>query len=186
MRRRAASLTAFSPRRLPSLPFPSLLKIANIPSVRGHAIDSECSDVGRTGASIDRDHSDRCSTAHRSAWSAHRGVPGHHPSRRNLVRGDAARSVRGREANHARRPPLARAFVEHCGDIPLNKLTCAMASDFLTKVSQQGKANRTTNNYAITMNSLFKSATNRGRFTGNTRPPRRVIPQEARGARPEA
>jgi integrase len=60
-----------------------------------------------------------------------------------------------------------RAFVEHCGDIPLTSVTRAMAADFLTKVSQQGKANRTTNAYATTMAGVFKSATHRGRFTGN-------------------
>jgi integrase len=42
-----------------------------------------------------------------------------------------------------------------------------MASDFLTHVSQ-GKANRTTNNYATTLAGVFKSAANRGRFTGNS------------------
>lgn len=60
-----------------------------------------------------------------------------------------------------------RAFVEQVGDIPLADVTRAMASDFLTAISQQGKANRTTNAYATTMAGVFKSATYRGRFTGN-------------------
>jgi site-specific recombinase XerD len=60
-----------------------------------------------------------------------------------------------------------KAFVEQCGDIPLASVTRAMASDFLAKVAEGGLSNRTTNNYATTMNSLFKSATNRGRFAGH-------------------
>jgi integrase len=59
-----------------------------------------------------------------------------------------------------------RAFVEHCGDIPLTSVTRAMASDFLAKVAG-GRSNRTTNNYATTMAGLFKSARYRGRFTGD-------------------
>src|SRR5262249_18517708 len=58
-----------------------------------------------------------------------------------------------------------RRFVEHCGDIPLASVTRAMASDFLTAVSK-GRSNRTVNNYAITLQCLFKSARNRGRFQG--------------------
>jgi integrase len=58
-----------------------------------------------------------------------------------------------------------RAFVEHCGDIPLASVTRAMASDFLTAITA-GRSNRTVNNYAMTMQCLFKSARNRGRFQG--------------------
>jgi hypothetical protein len=59
-----------------------------------------------------------------------------------------------------------RAFVEICRDAPLESVTRAMAADFLAKIAQ-GKSNRTTNNYATTMAGVFKSATNRGRFTGS-------------------
>jgi hypothetical protein len=59
-----------------------------------------------------------------------------------------------------------RAFVEHCGDVPLASVTRAMASDFLAKVAG-GRSNRTTNNYATTLAGLFKSARYRGRFTGD-------------------
>jgi integrase len=41
-----------------------------------------------------------------------------------------------------------------------------MASDFLTKISA-GRSNRTVNNYATTLASIFKSAKYRGRFTGD-------------------
>jgi integrase len=58
-----------------------------------------------------------------------------------------------------------RAFVEHCGDIPLASVTRALASDFLTGMAA-GRSNRTVNNYAMTMQCLFKSARNRGRFQG--------------------
>src|SRR5262249_19876427 len=58
-----------------------------------------------------------------------------------------------------------RAFVEHCGDVPLASVTRAMASDFLTATAK-GRANRTVNNYATTLQCLFKSARNRGRFQG--------------------
>src|SRR5262245_30764205 len=58
-----------------------------------------------------------------------------------------------------------RAFVEHCGDIPLAAVTRAMASDFLTHISG-ARSGRTTNNYATTMQCLFKHARNRGRFQG--------------------
>jgi integrase len=60
-----------------------------------------------------------------------------------------------------------QAFIEHAGDVPLASVTRVMASDFLAKIAQGGKANRTTNNYATTMAGLFKSATHRGRFTGD-------------------
>jgi integrase len=59
-----------------------------------------------------------------------------------------------------------RAFIEQCGDLPLASVTRAMASDFLAKIAQGGKANRTTNNYATTMAGVFKSAAHRGRFSG--------------------
>src|SRR5262249_24055292 len=58
-----------------------------------------------------------------------------------------------------------RAFVDHYGDVPLASVTRAMASDFLTAMTS-GRANRTVNTYAMTMQCLFKSARNRGRFTG--------------------
>src|SRR5262249_61868402 len=59
-----------------------------------------------------------------------------------------------------------KAFVEHCGDIPLTDVTRAMAADFLAKVAG-GRSNRTTNAYATTMAGIFKSATHRGRFAGS-------------------
>jgi hypothetical protein len=33
---------------------------------------------------------------------------------------------------------FVRAFVEHCGDVPLTSVTRAMASDFLTKIAAGG------------------------------------------------
>jgi len=59
-----------------------------------------------------------------------------------------------------------KAFVEHCGDIPLTDITRAVAADFLAKVAG-GRSNRTTNTYATTLAGVFKSAMHRGRFTGN-------------------
>jgi integrase len=59
-----------------------------------------------------------------------------------------------------------RAFIEHAGDIPLASITRAMASDFLAVVAS-GRTNRTVNNYAQTMQGIFKSARNRGRFAGD-------------------
>src|SRR5262249_55646476 len=44
-------------------------------------------------------------------------------------------------------------------------VTRATAADWLAKVAQ-GRSNRTVNNYAMTMQCLFKSARNRGRFEG--------------------
>jgi integrase len=58
-----------------------------------------------------------------------------------------------------------RAFVEHCGDVALANVTRAMASDFLTAMTK-GRTNRTVNAYVMTMKCVFKSARNRGRFTG--------------------
>jgi integrase len=60
-----------------------------------------------------------------------------------------------------------RAFIEHCGDIPLASVTRAMASDFLTKMAATGLSNRTVNNYATTLTSIFKNGRKRGRFTGD-------------------
>jgi integrase len=60
-----------------------------------------------------------------------------------------------------------RAFVEHCGDIPLTDITRAMAADFLTKVAAGGRSNRTTNSYATTLSGVFQCATRRGQFTGH-------------------
>jgi integrase len=59
-----------------------------------------------------------------------------------------------------------RAFVEHCGNVPLASVTRSAAADFLTKVASGERANRTTNQYATTLASVFKSARKRGRFTG--------------------
>src|SRR5262249_31162978 len=58
-----------------------------------------------------------------------------------------------------------RAFVDQCGDVPLSSVTRVMASDFLSAIAK-GRSNRTTNNYATTLQCLFKSARNRGRFQG--------------------
>src|SRR5262245_11068516 len=58
-----------------------------------------------------------------------------------------------------------RAFVQHCGDVPLSSVTRAMASDFLTAMTK-GRANRTVNTYAMTMQRLYTTAHNRGRFEG--------------------
>src|SRR5262249_8167268 len=54
-----------------------------------------------------------------------------------------------------------RAFIEHCGDIPLASVTRARAADFLTAIAS-GRSNRTVNNYCQTMLALFKDARNRG------------------------
>jgi integrase len=63
---------------------------------------------------------------------------------------------------------IAMVFVEHCGDVPLATVTRATASDFLAKVAAAGGlTNRTVNNYATTLASVFKSARHRGRFTGD-------------------
>jgi integrase len=62
-----------------------------------------------------------------------------------------------------------RAFFDHCGDIPLASVTRAMASDFLARIAQEGELfNRTVNNYATTLASVFKSARYRGRFQGDS------------------
>jgi integrase len=58
-----------------------------------------------------------------------------------------------------------RAFVEHCGDIPLGSINRKMAADFLSAIAA-GRSNRTVNNYCQTMLALFKDARNRGRATG--------------------
>ena len=57
-----------------------------------------------------------------------------------------------------------RVFIDRCGDLPLTSITRAMASDFL---SQIGKTNRTTNNYGTTLACVFRSAKDRGRFSGD-------------------
>jgi integrase len=56
-----------------------------------------------------------------------------------------------------------RAFIDKVGDVPLADVTRVMASDFLNglKVS-----NRTRNQYARTLASVFKSARLRGRYQG--------------------
>src|SRR5262249_9022320 len=58
-----------------------------------------------------------------------------------------------------------RAFVDKWGDLPLSSVTGAIASDWLASVAN-GRSNRTVNNYAMTLQCLFKSARNRGRFEG--------------------
>jgi integrase len=60
-----------------------------------------------------------------------------------------------------------RAFVQHCGDVPLASVTRATASNFLDKIAAGGLANRTVNNYATTMACVFRSAKDRGRVTGD-------------------
>jgi integrase len=61
-----------------------------------------------------------------------------------------------------------RAFIEHCGgDIPLASVTRAIASDFLTKIAATGLSNRTVNNYATTLMTIFRNARKRGRVTGD-------------------
>jgi integrase len=60
-----------------------------------------------------------------------------------------------------------RALVDHCGDVPLASVTRAMAADFLVKIATRGLSNRTVNNYATTLASIFKSARYRGRFIGD-------------------
>ena len=55
-------------------------------------------------------------------------------------------------------------FVKHCGDLPLTSITRAMAFDFLAKI---GKTNRTINNYGTTLACVFRSAKDRGRFSGD-------------------
>src|SRR5262249_6288532 len=58
-----------------------------------------------------------------------------------------------------------RAFVDHAGDVPLASITRAAAADFLTAIAA-GRSNRTVNNYAQTLQGVFRSARNRGRVTG--------------------
>jgi integrase len=55
-----------------------------------------------------------------------------------------------------------RRFVKDRGDLPLADVTRDVASDFLTKLKVN---NRTRNNYAMTLKSVFKSAGRRGRFS---------------------
>jgi integrase len=55
-----------------------------------------------------------------------------------------------------------RAFVDKVGDLPLAEVTRATASDFLTGLEVK---NRTRNQYALTLKSVFKSAGRRGRFS---------------------
>jgi integrase len=73
-------------------------------------------------------------------------------------------------SNKARRPDTLKghrvrvqAFIDKHGDLPLTEVTRSMAYDFLSGL---GKANRTRNNYAMTMSGIFKCAKLRGRFTG--------------------
>jgi integrase len=56
-----------------------------------------------------------------------------------------------------------RKFTEACGDLPLNEVTRAIASDFLAGLDV---SNRTRNAYATTLRSVFECARRRGRFTG--------------------
>jgi integrase len=56
-----------------------------------------------------------------------------------------------------------RAFVDATGDLPLTDVTRVMASDFLDGLKVK---NRTRNQYARTLASVFKSARLRGRYQG--------------------
>jgi integrase len=56
-----------------------------------------------------------------------------------------------------------RAFVDEVGDVPLTEVTRVMASDFLDRLKV---SNRTRNQYARTLASVFKSARLRGRYQG--------------------
>jgi integrase len=55
-------------------------------------------------------------------------------------------------------------FVDRMGDLPLTSITRAMASDFLASI---GRTNRTVNNYGTTLACVFRSAKDRGRFSGD-------------------
>jgi integrase len=55
-----------------------------------------------------------------------------------------------------------KAFTDKVGDLPLTAVTRAMASDFLAGLDVKA---RTKNNYADTLNYIFKSAGRRGRFS---------------------
>jgi integrase len=55
-------------------------------------------------------------------------------------------------------------FIKQCGDLPLSSINRAMASDFLASI---GKTNRTINNYGTTLACVFRSAKDRGRFSGD-------------------
>src|SRR5262249_47457162 len=59
-----------------------------------------------------------------------------------------------------------RPFVEHLGDLALTSVPRSMAADWLAKVAQ-GRSNRTTNAYSVTLKGLFASARQRGRFQGD-------------------
>jgi integrase len=63
-------------------------------------------------------------------------------------------------------------FVDRCGDLQLTKITRAMASDFLDQIGKTNKknqriANRTINKYSTTLACVFRSAKDRGRFSGD-------------------
>jgi integrase len=73
-------------------------------------------------------------------------------------------------SNKPRRPDTVkghrqrvREFTDKFGDLPLTDISRAMAYDFLSGL---GRANRTRNNYAMTLSGIFKCAKLRGRFTG--------------------
>jgi integrase len=73
-------------------------------------------------------------------------------------------------SNRPRRPATLKghhvrvqAFIDKFGDLPLTEVTRSMAYDFLSGL---GRANRTRNNYAMTLSGIFKCAKLRGRFAG--------------------
>jgi integrase len=60
-------------------------------------------------------------------------------------------------------------FITRVGNIPLSKVTVAMASDFLTELARTRKT-RTRNNYYRSMAMLFKNAKKRGRYHTDDHP----------------
>jgi integrase len=59
------------------------------------------------------------------------------------------------------------AFIKHCRDLPLTDITRAIAYDFLDFLAKIGKTNRTINTYGTTLACVFRSAKDRGRFSGD-------------------
>jgi integrase len=60
-----------------------------------------------------------------------------------------------------------RLFVEHCGDLPINAVTRATASEFLTNVGAERKLlNRSLNQYAVTLSAAFAWMIKTGRLEG--------------------
>jgi integrase len=81
------------------------------------------------------------------------------------VQSDKSAAVR--DATLAGHRLRVRSFIDARGDIPLASITRSMASDFLSSLAAKGLSNRTINNYTTTMQCVFKSARNRGRYTGD-------------------